>query len=89
MLLLGIAWASILASPFALLSRVIPQYKVGLYLGVFNLFITLPQIAIGLFSGVIIEKLFGGEAIYAIMIAAICLIIAAMSSLIYRKSLSL
>src|SRR5690606_26060213 len=89
MLLLGIAWASILASPFALLSRLIPLSKVGLYFGVFNLFITLPQIAIGLFSGVIIEKLFGGEAIYAIMIAAICLIIAAMSSLIYRKSLSL
>lgn len=89
MLLLGIAWASILASPFALLSRLIPQSKVGLYFGVFNLFITLPQIAIGLFSGVIIEKLFGGEAIYAIIIASICLVIAAISSLIYRKSLSL
>lgn len=89
MFLLGISWASILASPFALLSRIIPTHKIGLYFGVFNLFITLPQILIGLCSGFIIKEIFSGQAIYALVIAAVSLGLAALMSVFFRKSLSL
>lgn len=89
MLLLGIAWGSILASPFALLSRIIPHGKIGIYFGVFNLSITLPQIIIGLCSGFMIKELFDGMAIYALVIAALFLILATLASILFRKSLSL
>lgn len=85
MLLLGIAWASILATPFILLSKYVPKNTIGIYFGLFNLFITVPQIVVGLCSGVVIEGIFDNQAIYAIVIAAISLIIAALLCLYYRK----
>lgn len=89
MLCIGIAWASILASPFALLSRLIPQQKIGLYFGIFNLFITVPQILVGLGSGILIQDYFEGKAIFAIIIAGISLLLAGSTAFIFRKSLKL
>lgn len=89
MLCIGIAWASILASPFALLSRLIPQQKIGLYFGIFNLFITVPQILVGLSSGILIQDYFQGRAIFAIVIAGISLLLAGSTAFIFRKSLKL
>ncbi len=88
MALIGIAWASILATPFILLSNYIAKEKIGLYLGLFNLFITLPQILNGLFSGYIIDKIFDSSAIYAIVLASISLFIAAIISIVFKKSLT-
>jgi len=89
MVCIGIAWASILASPFALLSRLIPQQKIGLYFGIFNLFITVPQILVGLGSGILLQDYFEGRAIFAIVIAGISLLLAGFTALIFRKSLKL
>jgi maltose/moltooligosaccharide transporter len=89
MICIGIAWASILASPFALLSRLIPQQKIGLYFGIFNLFITIPQILVGLGSGILIQDYFEGKAIFAIIIAGIFLVVAGLTALIFRTSLRL
>jgi len=89
MVCIGIAWASILASPFALLSRLIPQQKIGLYFGIFNLFITVPQILVGLSSGILIQDYFQGRAIFAIIIAGISLLIAGSTAFIFSKSLKL
>lgn len=89
MLCIGIAWASILATPYCLLSRIISRENVGLYFGIFNLFITIPQIVMGLCSGLIIETYFNGKAIFAILIAGVFLGIAALCSLFFRKSLRL
>lgn len=89
MLCIGIAWASILASPFALLSRLIPQQKIGLYFGIFNLFITVPQILVGLGSGILIQDYFEGKAIFAIIIAGISLLLAGSTAFIFRKCLKL
>ncbi len=62
MIFIGIAWASILAMPYSMLSGVIPAAKMGVFMGVFNFFITLPQIVSALFSGPIVKHLFGGNA---------------------------
>ena len=89
MLCIGIAWGSILASPFALLSRFIPSQKIGLYFGLFNLSITIPQILVGLCSGIILETFFDGEAVFALVFASCFLFLAAFSALAFRKSLRL
>lgn len=73
----GIAWASILSMPYAILSGALPAKKMGIYMGLFNFFITIPQIVNGLVSGPIIKSLFNSQAIYALIIAGVSLLIAA------------
>jgi maltose/moltooligosaccharide transporter len=75
----GLAWASILAMPYVILSSSIPPGKLGIYMGIFNFFITLPQIINGLFGGWIVSHLYGGKPIYAIVLAGIFMICAAIS----------
>jgi maltose/moltooligosaccharide transporter len=75
----GIAWASILAMPYVILSGSIPAGKLGIYMGIFNFFITLPQIINGFIGGWIVKNLYGGQPIYAIVLAGILLICAAVS----------
>jgi maltose/moltooligosaccharide transporter len=75
----GLAWASILAMPYVLLSGSIPAGKLGIYMGIFNFFITLPQIINGFVGGSIVKHLYGGQPIYAILMAGVFLIFAAIS----------
>jgi maltose/moltooligosaccharide transporter len=77
----GLAWASILAMPYVILSSSIPSGKMGIYMGIFNFFITLPQIVNGLFGGWIIRHLYGNQPIYSIVLAGFCLIAGAVSVL--------
>ncbi len=77
----GLAWASILAMPYVILSGSIPPGKLGIYMGIFNFFITLPQIVNGLFGGWIVHHLYGGQPIYAIVLAGFFLFCAAISVL--------
>jgi maltose/moltooligosaccharide transporter len=77
----GLAWASILAMPYVILSGCIPAGKMGIYMGIFNFFITLPQIVNGVFGGWIMKHLYGGQPIYSIIMAGFCLIAAAISVL--------
>jgi maltose/moltooligosaccharide transporter len=78
---IGLAWGSILAMPYAILSGSIPPQKIGVYMGIFNFFITLPQIINGLVGGLMVKHLFGGHAIYAIVLAGIFMFCAAASVL--------
>jgi maltose/moltooligosaccharide transporter len=73
----GIAWASILAMPYAILAGAIPAHKMGIYMGVFNFFITLPQIVNGIVGGPIVKYVYGSQAIYAVVMAGVFLFIAA------------
>jgi maltose/moltooligosaccharide transporter len=73
----GIAWASILAMPYAILAGAIPINKMGIYMGVFNFFITLPQIINGVIGGPIVKYVYGSQAIYSIVMAGVFLFIAA------------
>ena len=77
----GMAWASILAMPYAILSGSIPLAKMGVYMGIFNFFITIPQIVSSIIGGPIVKHVFGGESIYAILTAGVFLLLAATSVL--------
>jgi maltose/moltooligosaccharide transporter len=76
---IGLAWGSILAMPYAILSSSIPARKMGVYMGIFNFFITFPQIVNGIFGGTIVKNFYNGEAIYAIVLAGIFMIMGAVS----------
>ncbi len=79
MVCVGIAWASILAMPYAILTGAIPPKKMGVYMGIFNFFIVIPQIINALVGGPIIKFFYGGEAIYALVTAGVLLILGAIS----------
>lgn len=74
---IGVAWASILSMPYSILAGAIPAHKMGIYMGVFNFFITLPQIINGIIGGPIVKYLYGSHAIYSLVMAGVFLIIAA------------
>jgi maltose/moltooligosaccharide transporter len=73
----GIAWASILAMPYAILTGSLPPSKLGYYMGVFNFFIVIPQIVAAALLGFLVGRFFGGEAIYALAIGGGSLLLAA------------
>ncbi|MCI4671294.1 MAG: MFS transporter [Bacteroidia bacterium] len=75
----GIAWASILAMPYSILAGSIPPAKMGIYMGIFNFFITGPQILNGIIGGPVIKYVYGNEAIYALLVAGIFMILGAFS----------
>lgn len=77
----GIAWGSILAMPYAILAPALPANKMGVYMGIFNIFITVPQIVNGLFGGPIVKRVFDSQAIYALLMSGVFLLIAAVSVL--------
>lgn len=73
---IGIAWASILSMPYAMLSSILPADKMGYYMGVFNFFIVIPQIIAAVFLGFILKIFFENEAVFAMMIGGFSMIIA-------------
>jgi maltose/moltooligosaccharide transporter len=75
----GIAWASILAMPYAILAGSIPVQKMGLYMGIFNFFIVLPQLLAATVLGYVTRTFFEGQAVYALVLGGIVMIIAAAS----------
>jgi maltose/moltooligosaccharide transporter len=81
----GFAWGSILSMPYAILAGSLPPKKMGVYMGIFNFFITLPQIINGLIGGIIVKYFYRGESIYAIVTAGIFLVVAAISVLYVRE----
>ena len=84
MIFIGIAWASILSMPYAILAGVLPASQMGIMMGIFNFFITLPQIFSALFSGPIVKYLFGGNAAYALVLGGSMMIIACIFTLRIR-----
>ena len=73
----GIAWASILAMPYAILAGAIPAKKMGVYMGIFNFFIVLPQIINALIGGPVISLFYGGNPVFALVTSGVSFIIAA------------
>lgn len=73
----GIAWASILAMPYSILAGALPAKKMGVYMGIFNFFITIPQICNGLIGGTLLKHVYGGHTIYAMVFSGVCLLLAA------------
>lgn len=79
---IGFAWASILAMPYAMLVDSLPVHKMGIYMGIFNFFIVIPQILNGIISGPIVKEFFNNQAIYMLVGAGISMLLAAV--LTYR-----
>ena len=75
----GIAWSSILAMPYAILAGSIPAGKMGVYMGIFNFFITFPQIVNGILGGPIVHSIYNDKAIYALVMSGIFMFCAAVS----------
>lgn len=73
----GIAWASILSIPYAILSSTLPSGKMGIYMGIFNFFIVIPQLTAASILGVFVRGLFEGQAIYALALGGFSLFVAA------------
>ncbi|HMC55541.1 MAG TPA: MFS transporter [Gemmatimonadaceae bacterium] len=77
----GIAWASILSMPYAILSTALPPHRMGVYMGVFNFFIVIPEIIAALTFGPLIRTVFGAgnpnAPLYMVMIGGVCLLAAA------------
>ncbi|MEW6653349.1 MAG: MFS transporter [Bacteroidota bacterium] len=74
---IGLAWSSILAMPYAILAGSIPANKMGVYMGIFNFFIVIPQITAAAILGFFVKNFFGNEAIYALLIGGVSMFIAA------------
>jgi maltose/moltooligosaccharide transporter len=75
----GVAWASILSMPYAMLAGALPAHKMGVYMGIFNFFITIPQIVSGIVNRPIVQYLYGNQAVYAIVAAGLMLLLAAVA----------
>lgn len=86
MLGIGIAWGSILAMPYAMLSDSLTTEKMGTYLGLFNFFITLPQIICGFTAGWIIKYLFDNQPMYAIALAGILMVLASLLMIRFKEN---
>jgi len=77
----GIAWASILSIPYAMLSGCLPASKMGYYMGVFNFFIVIPQLVAASILGFMVSKFFNNEPIYALFVGGVSMIFAGILSL--------
>lgn len=77
----GIAWASIVSLPYAMLSNALPANKMGTYMGIFNMFIVIPQILAATIIGFLVKYLFGGQAIYALVLGAVFFVLGGLSAL--------
>lgn len=80
----GIAWASILSMPYVMLSTAVPPARMGVYMGVFNLFIVIPQIVMSLVVPNIFNNLLRGDARNAVVLGGISLLVAAATVFIVR-----
>ena len=76
MILIGIAWASILSMPYAMLAGSISPKKMGVYMGIFNFFIVIPQIINGVIGGPLVKYAYGDQAIFALVVSGISFVIA-------------
>ena len=80
----GIAWASILSMPYGMLSGSLPPENTGLYMGIFNFFITLPEIIASLAFGWVMNTLLGNNRLLAVIGGGVFLIVAAILTMQVR-----
>lgn len=76
MVMVGVAWASILSMPYAMLSNAIPAEKMGFYMGVFNFFIVIPQILASLGLGLLMKSLLGDNPLHVVLLGGCSLVLA-------------
>lgn len=77
----GIAWASILAMPYAMLAGSLPARKMGIYMGIFNFFITIPQITNGLVGGPLLRSIYGDQSVMCLVVAGCFMLLGALATM--------
>ncbi|OON60857.1 MFS transporter [Massilia sp. KIM] len=77
----GLAWASILTMPYAILAGSLPAKRMGYFMGLFNFFVVIPQIVSGLLLGFITKHFFAGHTVKTLMLGGACMVIAAVLTL--------
>jgi maltose/moltooligosaccharide transporter len=86
MLGVGLAWASILSMPYAILAGALPKENVGVYMGIFNFFIVIPQIVAAGLLGFCMKTFLGNQAINAIVLGGVSMIVAAILVLFVKDA---
>jgi len=81
----GVAWASILSLPYALLSSNLPSHKMGIYMGIFNFFIVIPQLVAASLLGLVLREFFDLQSIYGLVIGGILMIVGGFATLMVDK----
>jgi maltose/moltooligosaccharide transporter len=81
----GIAWASILSLPYALLSSNLPSHKMGIYMGIFNFFIVIPQLVAASVLGLVLREFFDLQSIYGLVIGGVLMMVAGLATLLVDK----
>lgn len=81
----GFAWASILSLPYALLSDSVPAQKMGVYMGIFNFFIVIPQLVAASLLGFLLKTFFGNQPMYALVIGGTCMVLSGLLTLRVRE----
>jgi maltose/moltooligosaccharide transporter len=82
----GIAWASILSLPYVLLSGTLPARKMGVYMGIFNFFIVIPQLVAASILGLLLREFFSGHSIFGLVIGGIFMIAAGLATLFVDRT---
>ena len=82
----GIAWASVLSLPYALLSSNLPSHKMGIYMGIFNFFIVIPQLVAASVLGLVLREFFDLQSIYGLVIGGVLMIVAGAAALLVDKA---
>ena len=77
----GIAWASILTMPYAILAGSLPAKRMGYFMGLFNFFVVIPQIVSGLLLGYVTRAFFGGHTVQTLVLGGVCMLVAAVLTL--------
>lgn len=83
--MVGIAWASILSMPYSMLASHLPDDKIGIYMGIFNFFIVLPEIIASLFFGKVMTNFLNNDRLAAVLIGGVLLCLAAVACLLLVK----
>ncbi len=86
---IGIAWGSILAMPYAMLANSIPPKQMGMFMGLFNMSITIPQIINGIFGGLILQYVFNDDPIKSLYMAGVFMILGAGATFMVQDKLDL
>ncbi|GJI90728.1 MFS transporter [Duganella hordei] len=82
----GVAWASILTMPYAILAGALPAKRMGYYMGVFNFFIVIPQIVSGVLLGFVTKHWFMGHTVKTLMLGGVCMVVAGVLTLAVRDN---
>jgi maltose/moltooligosaccharide transporter len=83
---IGIAWASLLTMPYAILSSAVPYRKLGVYMGMFNMFVVIPQILASASLGLLLRTVFHGQAIYTLVLGGVVMVLAGFAMIFVKDN---